>query len=639
MLASCRETNDSTPTKRTTSLTLPPNLLLHKTLMIALVVLARRIAVVLEVDLQTPVAELCRAADANRTSVYQQTERILSQLEALALARAGRPAEQACAAPTAEPSALSLTVKVLEFQLDHPGCVLPQRGRTSYSPAFQRFVLAERGSWPGSLEAFAQAVRVSLDTLAEWLRKDRRDALAEPVAKQLPPLPVDASDLTRTIAAAWQRWDGPVRPFIRHAARSFRIAANQVARVLMLLGVISRRRRRPFRHRGSTSDLSPGAMLVTDGKEVEVVLTSSGEVVHLNWQAMVDQATGCDTAAVVTDEECAAGVAEAFQRSLVTLGNAPPQALLHDNKPCYDDAALKRSVNQAGTTTIPATFSRAENKAVLEGAFGLFEQRVGSIRLNDESRESLVRSAVEETLRAYVAATNSVPRPDLHGRSRLEVLHDSCPSLEQQERDRAFLARLKADHESSHRWLNAPDPTSLELLNVVFDRLGLLPLDPTSSLRRYLAAYEPAAIRRAAAVVAAKLNRGALKPRFAHRYLTKVIQNQQDELDLERASQELLHLATLHRQSWTTHEELDYRELLTQHQDPEKLVTALADNAAQGGLPVRSAFWTDKLLTTLRAAPQLVAAVVTFLVRLYEAPAQNRLALVDLVTAASLGLA
>jgi hypothetical protein len=37
--------------------------------------------------------------------------------------------------------------------------------------------------------------------------------------------------------------------------------------------------------------------------------------------------------------------------------------------------------------------------------------------------------------------------------------------------------------------------------------------------------------------------------------------------------------------------------------------------------------------------PHLVVAVTTHLVRLYEAPAHNRLALIDLVTASSYGLA
>jgi len=137
---------------------------------------------------------------------------------------------------------------------------------------------------------------------------------------------------------------------------------------------------------------------------------------------MVDQTTACDTASVVTNEECAAGVAEAFRTSLISLGGVAPEGLLHDNKPCHDDQQLRRYVHEHGTTMIPATPSRPENKAILEGAFGLFEQRVGTIRLDDTSPRTLLTSAVEEVLRAYTAATNSVPRIGLDGASRLQVL-------------------------------------------------------------------------------------------------------------------------------------------------------------------------------------------------------------------------
>jgi len=612
---------------------LPPQLLEHKTLMISLLLLARHIAEALKVDLDAPVAEICRAVGASRPSVYEQMARVLTRIKDLAGIGPGRPAASGEGSPKTNETSLSLTVEVLSYLLKHPGSVLPQRGRTWYSPAFQRFILTAKDRWQGSLEAFAEAARIPLDTLRDWLQLDRAQTIPEPQPKQLPAVPVDASQLVHSIAAEWQRWDGPTRPFLAHAARLFHISPAQTRRVLIILGLISPRRRRPFRHRGETHALCPGTMLVTDGKRVDVELTGSGQLIHLNWQAMVDQTTACDTAAVVTSEESAAGVAEAYRLSLVTLGGVVPEALLHDNKPCYDDASLQQSIRDWGTTMIPATLARPENKAVIEGAFGLFEQRVGTIRLDDSNRDSLILSAVEEALRAYTAATNSVPRIELDGSSRIHVLQNYCPSLEQQQRDLAFLANLKADHQSSLRWQNPPDPTALDLLNRVFERLDILASDPNGSLRRYLARYHPTAIRRAAAIVSAKLKRRAINTRWAHRYLAKVIQSQQDELDLEHAAQELLHLRRIQNQSWTRHEEREHQTLLSELDDPELLAFALAENAAHGGIPVQSAFWADKLLALLESARHPATAVIKHLVRLYEAPHQKRLALIDLITA------
>ena len=47
---------------------LPPQLLQRKTLMIAILTLARQIAEALDVDLSAPLAQTCRTLRANRTS-------------------------------------------------------------------------------------------------------------------------------------------------------------------------------------------------------------------------------------------------------------------------------------------------------------------------------------------------------------------------------------------------------------------------------------------------------------------------------------------------------------------------------------------------------------------------------------------
>lgn len=48
----------------------------------------------------------------------------------------------------------------------------------------------------------------------------------------------------------------------------------------------------------------------------------------------------------------------------------------------------------------------------------LFAVRVGTIRLDDSSRDALIHSAASELVRAYTPATSGVPRPELSGASR-----------------------------------------------------------------------------------------------------------------------------------------------------------------------------------------------------------------------------
>ncbi len=611
---------------------LPPQLLKHNTLMLAILTLARQLADALEVDLSAPLAEICRTLGANRTSVYEQLQRLLTGLEKLAQARPGRPPTDAALEPDSQPAAL--TIEVLEFRVQHPGAVIGHRQRTIYAGVFRRFILEHHDRWQGTLRAFAQAVRVPLDTLRDWITNDHAEDL-KPKLKPRPSVPANASQLTRLVVDEWMRWVGPARPFISHAAQCFDLSHAQIARLMKILGIISTRPRRATpRFRGSTQILSPATMLVTDGKWLTVELIDSEQTLYLNWQGIVDQTTGCDTAAVVTSQEDAAAVQHAYERSVQFLGGYVPEALLHDNRPCYGDDKLRQTLKRYGTDMIPTTLGRAQNKAILEGAFGLFQQRVGTLRLDDSDDDTLIRSAVEEMVRLYIAATNNIPRIELDGRSRLQALQEACPTAEQRRRDEEFLARLKADHRKPRRQL--PRPDSLKLIEHVFERFDLASQDPKGDLRRFLATFSPAAIRRAAAVLAAKIEH--LDRRYAHRYLTKVIRSKQDELDLERAAEELLELCQRQRQDWTYDEEQHFQILAEQHNDPAELVAAVAQRAAFGGLPLQATFWNRKLLELLDQADHLVDRVKKMLIRLYEAPKQQRLDLLDLITAHQHGL-
>ncbi|SMC73077.1 hypothetical protein SAMN02746065_108144 [Desulfocicer vacuolatum DSM 3385] len=65
-----------------------------------------------------------------------------------------------------------------------------------------------------------------------------------------------------------------------------------------------------------------------------------------------------------------------------------PEALLHDNKPIHNDQQLRKAI-EPEMTMIRATPNRPENKAVIEGEFGKFEQAVANINLDDSTSEKL----------------------------------------------------------------------------------------------------------------------------------------------------------------------------------------------------------------------------------------------------------
>ena len=531
-----------------------------------------------------------------------------------------------------------LTIAVLRYQLDHPGAVVDHQKRKSYSPQYRRFVLERLDTWRQTMESFSQATEIPLDTLRQWLKTDSH-CLA-PLPEKSPPVMVyrDSSQLVFQIARAWDNWQGSKRDFIKHTAAISGLLYGQVVRVLRLLGIITACGPKKYRHRGSTTLLSPGSMLVTDGKALAVNLTGSNQWETWNWQAMVDQATGCDTAVVISKEECAAAVKDAYDQSVDFAGGRYPLGLLHDNKPCYDESKLQNDIHENGSLMIPATMARAENKAIIEGEFGLFEQRVGTIRLDDTNRQTLLHSAVEEVIRAYTAATNAVPRENLGSKSRQKVFCDACPGYQKQEQDRRFLQNLKAKHQQNKSPHRHQDPSSRKLLDTVFVSLDLLAHDPSGSLRNYLASFQPAAIRQAAVIVKARKERGLVDQEYLHRYLAKVIQNKQEEMDLELAASELMELCRTQGESWTKNLEQDYQLMKSQNPLMKDQVFEVAKMAAHSGLLLDGTFWTEKLQKLLTRYRYLIGSTIKYLVRLFEAPNERRLALVDQITAMHLGV-
>ena len=185
--------------------------------------------------------------------------------------------------------------------------------------------------------------------------------------------------------------------FLKYEAARLHLGPTPIRRVLVILGLISVRSGKGPRYRGAMIKRLPGSILVTDGKTVQAVFTGTGEIRKYNWQGIIDQATICHTAVVVTGTESAAAVREAFDESCKFLGR-PPLGLLHDNKPIHDDVKLREHVKKT-TIMIPATPSRGENKAGMEGEFGKFEQAVGTIYLDDSSDDLLKKTAVREVLK------------------------------------------------------------------------------------------------------------------------------------------------------------------------------------------------------------------------------------------------
>ncbi len=455
----------------------------------------------------------------------------------------------------------------------------------------------------------------------------------KPEERQIPrlysPLSIGASDEARQIAEDYSQWGGSLRAFLKYESGRLQIGPTPIRRLLVILALIPERSGKGPRYRGETARCLPGSILVTDGKTVEAVFTGSGEIRQYNWQGIIDQATICHTAVVVTDTESAAGVRKAFDESCTFLGRAP-QALLHDNKPIHDERKLREHIEKT-TIMIPATPARGENKAGIEGEFGKFEQAVGTIFLDDSSEDQLKKTAVSEILRAYTAGINHAGRFEFDGKSRESVLRKTCPDSD---KDRQFIEQLHSDHTQQQRVDLLPTKaTSRVLLDEGFMRFNMIDRDPVGKIREWLSGrFTPEAIRQGLAIFGAEREKGRLKSNFAHRYLVKVIQNCQMEIDLRRQEELLREYAEVERPVWLQRLEADYETLVTEcvGTSPENdLAYQLGDRAVFGGLIIQRSFWENKLKALLEKQRNRFTAVCSHIRRLFEATWNDRFVLIN----------
>jgi len=605
-----------------------------KLTMIALHALTRDCAEAWSISLKESISEICRQAEVNRTQLYERKEQLREALAKVELAGPGRPTQSESPPMNGEiPAGYGVREQVLRFRLDHPGAMVSHPGgSTSYSDGFRRFILDLSDSWAGDLASFCQWAEIPYQTLMSWHRRDRAQPYMPPVVQAVPTLARSATEACRTLVQDYARWEGSLRDFLSYEAKRLRLAPAAIRRVLIITGMISSKPHKAPRYRGSTDRQAPGTILVTDGKSVEVVSSASGEISHYNWQAMVDQATACHTAAVITESECAQGVLQAFEQSCDFLG-CIPQALIHDNKPIHQEAALK-AVIEPDTRMIPATPGRPENKAVIEGEFGKYEQAVGQLHLDDSSLENLKRSAVSEAVRAYCAGINQAGRAEFDGKSRQQVLRKACPDPHA---DQAFLEQLHAEH--THQGRSTPLPSQAlarQILDAGFARFGLEASDTQGQLRTWLSGrYTPAAIRQGLALFATERDKGRLREKTAHRYLVKLIQSSQEELDLRAQEHWLRKFAEIERIAWVQELEQDYAILKTECDNTstleQDLAFRLSEKAVFDGLPLARAFWEEKLRSLLEKQCQRFEAVRRHIRRLFDAQWNDRFHLISLL--------
>jgi len=550
----------------------------------------------LQVALGLPCATveaILTATGATRSRAYELSAAILALLPSLVAPR-GRPPN-----PSPAPScdAANLTAAVLAFVLDHPGCAHRQDERHHYSDAFRHFLLDQLHVYAAlDLEAFAAAVQVPLGTLKDWLRSP-----GVPSATEAPPPAADAESLQfQTVLDAWTRWHGTFLGFCQHVREDLHVpfGISMVRRILQAHGLRqpkSRPGRRPDESalRGAFKTYFPGAQWVGDGMRVPVVI--DGVRFYFNLELDIDAYSDAFVGISVRDEEDAQSVVEAFDDGVATTTQSP-LALLLDNRPSNHTDEVERALGD--TLLIRATPQRPQNKAHVEGAFGLFSQVLPPLVLStQQSKHDLAKDLLRIVATLWACTTNHRPRKDRDGRSRVDRDGDK-PSDDEVDRARRELRDLADRQKLARRTLQARRrPEVLALLDSQFARLGLL--DPDRQIRVAIAGHPIDAILAGFAVFEGKRSANTLPDGADARYLHGIVCNIAAQSEGEHVARRLLELR-LEVRDLTLSALVRERDSLFALRDLAHACQDCVDEALATHSPLERFFWLDSLASLIR---------------------------------------
>lgn len=547
------------------------------------------------------VDQVLAATGAKRSRAYELKDALWGLLPTLERP-AGRPRTES--SPPL-PDTCSITGQVLDFIMQHPGCVQHCGQRRHYSDTFRRFLLglAERNR-ELPLESLAQAAHIPPGTLKDWLRGGNRDTAPLPRSTVASPDPL-ASARVQTIVAEYRLWHGSFSVFCDHVSFNLRIPFGRslVASILEQHG-----ERTPPRRSGRSADeralrqafetFFAGAQWVGDGKAVDVWIDE--QRFRFNLELMVDTDSAAVVGASTREEEDAQAVTDAFDDGVQTTGE-PPLATLLDNRPSNHTDQVKQHLEPS--MTMHATKGRPQNKAHVEGAFGLFAQVVPLLVITTTTTpKELALQVVQLVVQTWGRTLNHKTRKDRKGRSRVESYTSASPTPEQVEQARAALEQRLEQQDKARQTLQArQNPVVRSLLDEAFARLELL--DPTGNIRASIARYPLDAVLGGIATFEGKQNASTLPDGVDGRYLLGIVRNISQQDEALQTTEALLRLRLDAQDRLLVPLRRSLHELLQLDTDPVDTIKALTDSAFKADRQLDRLFWLGAAADHIRAQP------------------------------------
>ncbi len=569
-----------------------------------------------KLNLQAPSSsQIIETVGAGKTRAYKLTSAVEQSIEGLSRT-AGRPSNPK---PETPRDTGHISRRVVEYIMENAGCVsMSGKQRRKYSDDFRYFIveLWEQEKENIDTAAFAHAALIPEGTFKEWIGSVRESSSENPemesISEQQNPDCEEPDSSARklscaqieTLLEAWKNWHGDFSPFCKHVEKHLRLSFKRT----MIAGILEKSGVRiPERRSGRSPDekalrdsfetFFPGAQWTGDGTQVSIEIDSC--VFTFNVELMVDTFSSALVGLSVSNEEDSDAVIEAFKDGVQSTGDNP-LCLLVDLKPCNHTAEVKDCVDE--TIIMTATKGRAQNKAHVEGAFGLIKKTLPDLKINASSMKETARRIIELVAITWARTLNHKSRPRRGNLSRVEQYNASAPT-EQQVKDAKKLLeqRVEKQRKANETIRARQDPVKIQMLSNAFERFGLI--DPNGNLISAIARYPLDAVLSGIATFEGKKKSGTLPEDVDGRYLLGIVKNISQMHEGMFTAQALLK-ERLNAKDFLLAELQNQLEILCRFQkSPHRLVDALIEKALETDRFIDRTFWLSSASDILSGLP------------------------------------